>query len=56
MIILAGFRGMTKNPESWKNLETVGNAYIEYMKAKGPGVYEGMVAMINTPPQAARTA
>lgn len=56
MPILPAFRSMTKNPESWKNLETVGNAYIEHIKAKGPGVYEGMVAMINMPPQAAKTA
>jgi len=56
MPILPAFRAMTKNPESWKNLETVGNAYIEHIKAKGPGVYEGMVAMINMPPQAAKTA
>ena len=53
--ILPGFRAMTKNPDSCKNLEKVGNAYIEHLKAKGPGVYEGVVAMINTPP-AARTA
>ena len=55
--ILADFRAMTKNPESWKNLETVGNAYVEHIKAKGPGVYEGMVAMINMPmPAAAKGA
>jgi len=54
--ILPSFREMTKNPEAWKNLEKVANAYIEHIKAKGPGVYEAMVAMINMPPQAARTA
>jgi L-rhamnose mutarotase len=55
--ILAGFRAMTKNPESWKNLETVGNSFIEHIKAKGPGVYEGMVAMVNMqPPAAAKRA
>ena len=54
--IVPAFRAMTKNPDSWKQLETLGNAYIEHMKAKGPGVYEGMVAMINMQPQAARTA
>jgi hypothetical protein len=54
--IVPGFRAMSKNPEAWKQLEKVGNAYVEYFKAKGPGVYEGMVALINTPPQAARTA
>ena len=54
--IVEGFRAWTKNPDSWKNLEKVANAYIEFYKAKGPGVYEGVVAMINTPPQAAKTA
>ena len=47
--ILPGFRAMTKNPEAWKNLEKVGNAYIEYMKSKGPGVYEAFQSMINMP-------
>jgi hypothetical protein len=54
-LILPGFRAMTKNPEAWKNLEKVGNAYIEYMKSKGPGVYEGFQAMINMPRKAAAT-
>jgi hypothetical protein len=47
--LVAGFRGMTKNPEAWKNLEKVGNAYIEHMKSKGPEVYESFQAMINSP-------
>jgi len=51
--ILSEFRAMMKNPEAWKNLEKVGNAYIEHMKSKGPGVYEGFQAMINTPPATA---
>ena len=54
-LILPGFRAMTKNPEAWKNLEKVGNAYIEYMKSKGPGVYEGFQAMINMPRTASAT-
>ena len=54
--ILEGFRAMTKNPDAWKGLETVGKAYAEHMKAKGPGVYEGMVAMINMQPPAAQKA
>jgi hypothetical protein len=44
--LLPGFREMSKNPESWKNLETVGNAYIEWMKRKGPEAYPGFQAMI----------
>jgi hypothetical protein len=54
--IVAGFRGFMKNPEAWKNLETVAKAYIEHMKAKGPEAFESMKAMVNMPPQAARTA
>jgi hypothetical protein len=53
--ILPGFRAMTKNPEAWKNLEKVGNAYIEYMKSKGPGVYESFQAMMNMPRTASAT-
>jgi hypothetical protein len=54
--ILPGFRAMTKNPDAWKNLEKVGNAYIDYLKSKGPGVYEGFQAMINSIPQASQKA
>ena len=55
--IVQGFRGFMKNPEAWKNLETVANLYIEHIKSKGPGAYEAMVAMVNAPPQqTARTA
>src|SRR5215471_15092020 len=52
--IVAGFRGFMKNPEAWKNLERVADAYVEHIKAKGPGAYEAMVAMVNAPPQTAR--
>jgi hypothetical protein len=52
--ILPGFRAMTKNPESWKNLEKVGNAYIDHMKSKGPGVYEAFQAMLNSIPAQAQ--
>jgi hypothetical protein len=41
-----GFRAMMKNPKVWGNLETVGNASIEYMKSKGPEAYEGFQGLL----------
>jgi len=38
-------RQMFKNPESWKNLETVGNAAIARMKSKAPEAYAAFQAM-----------
>jgi hypothetical protein len=46
--IVPGFRAMMKSPEAWKNLETVGNAYIQHMKSKGPEAYETFQNMIRT--------
>jgi hypothetical protein len=54
--ILPAFRGLTKNPESWKNLEKVGSAYVDHMKSKGPGVYEAFLAMLNTIPSQTQKA
>ena len=48
------FRAFTKNPDAWKNLETVGNAFIEYLKSKGPDTYAGFQAMMNRMDAAAR--
>jgi hypothetical protein len=44
--ILPQFRAFTKNPQAWKNLETLGNAYIEHLKSQGPEAYSGFQAMI----------
>jgi L-rhamnose mutarotase len=52
--IAPAFREMMKNPEAWKNLETVANAFIENMKSKSPDAYaafQAMVASVSTPPQ-----
>jgi hypothetical protein len=54
--IVPGFRAWMKNPEAWKNIETVANQYIEHMQSKGPEAYEAFVAMVNMPQQAAKTA
>jgi hypothetical protein len=48
--MLEAMRQMTKNPTAWANLETVGNAYIKYMQAKGPETYaafQGMLKMMS---------
>jgi hypothetical protein len=44
--IVPAFREMTKNPDAWKNLETVGNAFIEHLKSRGPESYAAFQAMI----------
>ena len=33
-------RAQNKNPIEWKNLETVGHAYIQWWNANAPGAYE----------------
>jgi hypothetical protein len=49
-----GFRAFTRNPHSWHNLETVGNAYIKHMESHGPEAYAGFQAMVQgMAPQAA---
>jgi hypothetical protein len=53
--LLPEFRAMTKNPESWKNLEKVGSAYIEWFKKKGPEAYptfQGMIQKVAAAPKA----
>jgi hypothetical protein len=44
--VIDGFRNVTRNPKAWSNLETVGNAYIEFMKSRGPEAYEGFQGML----------
>lgn len=44
--LMDGFRAITKNPKAWHNLEVVGNAFIEHMKANGPEAYEGFQGML----------
>ena len=40
-------RAMFKNPASFRNLETVGNAYIKWMESQGPEAYAGFQAMMS---------
>jgi hypothetical protein len=44
--LMEGFRQMTGNPKAWGNLETVGNAYVESVKQRGPGAYEGFQKLL----------
>ncbi len=44
--VIDGFRNVTRNPKAWSNLETVGNAYIEFVKSRGPEAYEGFQGML----------
>lgn len=41
------FRAFTKNPTAWQNLETLGNAFIESIKSRGPEAYPGFQAMVH---------
>ena len=52
--IAPGFREMMKNPEAWKNLETVANAFIANMNAKSPDAYAAFQAMVASIPAAAQ--
>jgi len=40
------WRELSKNPNSWKNLETVGNAFIKHMESNGPEAYPAFQNMI----------
>jgi hypothetical protein len=44
--LIESFRQVTRNPKAWSNLETVGNAYIEHVKSRGPEAYEGFQGML----------
>jgi hypothetical protein len=49
-----GFRAFTRNPKSWHNLETVGNAYIKWMQSHGPDAYAGFQGMVQSMSAGAR--
>jgi hypothetical protein len=49
--LIDSVRQMTKNPKSWANLETVGNAFIKHMESQGPEAYasfQGMLKMMSS--------
>jgi hypothetical protein len=41
------FREAVKNPHYWRNLETVGNAFIKWMEANGPEAYSTWQKMVH---------
>jgi hypothetical protein len=49
-------RGFAKNPNAYRNLETVGNAFIKHMQAAGPEAYPAFQAMVQGTAGAARKA
>jgi hypothetical protein len=50
--LLPAMRAMYKNPSTWINLETVGNAFIKRMQANGPEAYAAFQAMVHGAPAA----
>src|SRR5271156_2093686 len=48
--IADSFRQMTKNPQQWVNLETVGNAYIKFVESRGPEALAAFRAMVKAIP------
>ena len=49
--IVDEMRKFMKSPNTWKNLETVGNAYIEHWDRSSPGAYEAFRQRMGTKPQ-----
>jgi predicted acyl esterase len=45
--IVPAFRTTMKNPNAWKNLETIGNLFIKRMQANGPEAYETWRAIVH---------
>jgi hypothetical protein len=48
--IVPAWREFTKNPDSFHNMQTVGDAYIKWFESKGPETYpafQGMVKMLS---------
>jgi len=57
--VLPELRAAFQNPTSFRNLEIVGNAYIEHMKSQAPEAYpafQAMIANMGKPPAAAAKA
>jgi hypothetical protein len=44
--IVPSWREFSKNPHSWKNLETVGNAQIKWLESQGPEAYSSFLNMV----------
>jgi hypothetical protein len=46
--VAPSMREFVKNPNAWRNLETVGNAFIKWMESNGPEAYPAFQAMVKT--------
>ena len=44
--LLPAYRATSKNPNSWRNLEAVGSAFVKFMQANGPEAYPTFQAMV----------
>jgi L-rhamnose mutarotase len=44
--LLPAYRAMSKNPNSWRNLEAVGSAFVKFMQANGPEAYPTFQAVV----------
>ena len=44
--LLPAYRAASKNPNSWRNLEAVGSAFVKFMQANGPEAYPTFQAMV----------
>jgi L-rhamnose mutarotase len=49
--IAADMRRFMKSPNTWKNLEAVGKAYVEYWERTAPGAYEAFKQRLGTKPR-----
>ncbi len=47
--VVSEMRTAYKNPNSWKNLEAVGNAYIEHLDRSSPGAYAAFRERVGAP-------
>jgi hypothetical protein len=54
--IVPGWRAMTKNPDSFKSMQVVGDAYIKWFEAKGPETYPAFQAMVKMVSEASKPA
>jgi hypothetical protein len=48
--VIPAVRESNKDPKSFHNIETVAELYIEWLKKRGPGVYEAFAARMSAKP------
>ncbi len=45
---LPAYRDYSRNPNAWRNLETVGNAFVRWMESAGPEAYPRFQEMVRS--------